>query len=200
MANSWSKQPVWVSGYINNVNDTIVGGQLSSVPVGVVATQGDQTLLGDHLVLDEAAANAKSTTASGFAQLHGGYYQYVQFDSSATTPALGQTLYWKLTSNISGPYTVTNVATANQSAYAGVLLNPNVTAGNYTWIQTAGRATVLFAASGTTTAGVAVYGTVGSPNATVSAGAVSDLIGVAEGDAVASTLHLVDLNIKTLRF
>lgn len=198
MANSWSKQPVWVSGYLNNVNDTIVGGQLSSVPVGVVATQGDQTLLGDHLVLDEAAANAKSTTAAGYAQLHGGYYQYVQLDSSATTPALGQALYWKLTSNISGPYTVTNVVIGNGSAFAGILLNPNVTAGNYTWIQNLGRATVLVS-TGSTAVGGPVYGSTSLPSFVIT-GAVQDFVGVAETVIASSATGIVDVQKVTLRF
>jgi hypothetical protein len=168
------------------------------VPVGVVATQGDQTLLGDHLVLDEAAANAKSTTASGYAQLHGGYYQYVQFDSSATTPALGQALYWKLTSNISGPYTVTNVVTGNGSAFAGILLNPNVTAGNYTWIQNLGRATVLVS-TGSTAVGGPVYGSTSLPSFVIT-GAVQDFVGVAETVIASSATGIVDVQKVTLRF
>lgn len=199
MANSWSKQPVWVSGYLNNVNDTIVGGQLSSVPVGVVATQGDQTLLGDHLVLDEAAANAKSTTASGYAQLHGGYYQYVQFDSSATTPALGQALYWKLTSNISGSYTVTNVATGNAPALAGFLLNPNVTAGNYTWIQNLGRVSALFGTGGGAVGGP-VFLTTSAATLDQGAGTTSTYVGLQETVSVSAAVSIVDVQKVTLRF
>jgi hypothetical protein len=200
MANSWSKQPVWVGGYINNVNDSIVGGQLSSVPSGVIATQGEQTQLGDHLVLDEAAAQAKSTTASGYAQCHGGYYQYVQFDSAATTPALGQALYWKLslTTTATGNYAVTNVSTGNTDAFAGVLLNPNVTAGNFTWIQCLGRATVSINSGQTTTVGGAIF--VSGAGFSNGAGTTTTSVGVAESVTTGPTTIIAEISKSVLRF
>ncbi len=83
MANSWSKQPIWQGGFLNSVNDAVVGGQLTTVPVGVAASQGEQTLPGDHLVLDEAAAFGASNKTVG--TLHGGYFQYVQLDPTIAT-------------------------------------------------------------------------------------------------------------------
>lgn len=80
MANSWSKQPVWQgtgSNYLNSVNDATIGGQITTVPNGY-ASEGNQTLPGDHTVYDEAAANAAGNPA--LPQLHGGYFQYVQLD------------------------------------------------------------------------------------------------------------------------
>lgn len=80
MACSWSKQPIWQgtgTNYLNLVNDATIGGQITTVP-NAFASQTNQTLPGDHLVLDEAAANAAGSPT--LAQLHGGYFQYVQLD------------------------------------------------------------------------------------------------------------------------
>jgi hypothetical protein len=211
MANSWSKQPVWVGGYINNVNDSVIGGQITTVPSNVYATQAEQTLPGDHVVLDDASAQAKSTNAAGYATCYGGYYQYVLVDSSASTFYLGQAMYWKNTSDISGPYTVTNVQSGNYSNLAGVLLNPNVTAGNYTWIQCLGRATVLIdAASAAISIATPLYlsASTGTSNGSFTATAPSQgivaFVGYSEqavsATPTAGTTALIDLKNNTYRF
>lgn len=94
MANSWSKQPIWQgtgSSYLNSVNDATIGGQITTVP-NAYASQGQQTLPGDHVVLDEAAANAAGNPT--LAQLHGGYFQYVKLDPAMllATGAINQTI------------------------------------------------------------------------------------------------------------
>lgn len=214
MANSWSKQPVWVGGYINNVNDAVIGGQLTTVPGSVPASQAEQTLPGDHVVLDEAAAQAKSTTASGFALCHGGYYQYVQLDSAASTVFLGQALYWKDTSVLSGDtvYTVTNNQVTNIPALAGFVLNPNWTAGNYSWMQCLGRVTALIdAASGAVSIGssLSLSTSTGTSNGSLtvststSATAPAYFVGIAEvalATPSAGSTTLVDVQKVTLRF
>lgn len=210
MANSWSKQPIWQGGYLNAVNDSVIGGALTTVPASVGASQGQQTLPGDHLVLDEVAAVAASNTVTG--TLHGGYFQYVLLDASATTLFLGQTLYWKMTTNTTGIYTVTNVQTGNTPNFAGVVLNPSWTAGNYSWIQCLGRATILVdAASGAVSIGssLSLSAATGTSNGSVlvststAAAAPSLFVGIAEtavATPAAGLTAVVSIQKASLRF
>lgn len=213
MANSWSKQPIWQgtgSNYLNSVNDSVIGGQITTVP-NAYASQANQTLPGDHIVLDEAAANAAGNPA--LAALHGGYFQYVLLDASASTLFAGQTLYWKMTTNTTGIYTVTNVQTGNTPNFAGVLLNPSWTAGNYSWIQCLGRANILCdATAGAISIGssVSLSASTGTSNASIAisastaAGAPSLFVGISEvavaGTPTAGTTALVDIKNVALRF
>jgi hypothetical protein len=298
MANSWSKQTIWQgtgSNYLNTVNDATIGGQITTVPNGY-ASGDQQTLPGDHVVYDEATANGLGSSA--LAQLHGGYYQYVQLDpaialstgaitqtitvtaagtgyaaattsvaftaaptggttaagfavisasgtvsaivvtnqgsgytaaptvtitgagtgatatsalvSATSTLYAGQALYWKNTGFLgANVYTVTNIQTLNSPNLAGVLLNPNWTPGNYSWMQALGRANVLIdAASGAITPGTAVYlsSATGTSNAsfTGTAGTLITFAGIAEGyvgaTPTAGTTTLIDLQKVSLRF
>jgi len=142
----WSKQgaPLLSSKYLNNINDSTVGGALTSGPSGI-GTQGGALQLADYLICNDAEALALSNTATG--TLYEGKYQYVQLDSSATTTAKGQILFWKGGSTS----VVTNVESGNLPDFAGIMLSTSASAGNYTFIQTQGKATVLFRATLTTT-------------------------------------------------
>jgi hypothetical protein len=210
MACSWNKQPLWTGGYINQVNDAVVGGQLTTVPTAISASQGNQTLPGDHIVLDDATAQGLSKTSVG--TVYGGYFQYVLLDASATTLYLGQVVYWKMTSNTTGVYTVTNVQTGNYPNIAGVVLNPSWTAGNYSFIQCLGRATTLVdAASGAVSIGssmslsTATSTSNGSVlvSASTAAAAPSLFVGISEtaiASPVAGNTAIVDLKNVALRF
>lgn len=299
MANSWSKQPIWQgtgSNYLNSVNDAVVGGQITTVP-NAYASSGNQTLPGDHVVLDEVAAAAAGNPT--LAALHGGYFQYVKLDlamllatgainqtititaagsgytagstiatfsaapaggttatgtvvltSTGTVSAIvvtnqgtgylvaptititgtgtaatatsslvaanspliaGQALYWKNTGFLGADvYTVTNIQTLNTGQFAGVLLNPSWTPGNYSWIQAAGRATFLADATSATaiTPGVGLYlsASTGTSNASVTAvaGTATAFVAVAEGyvqaTPTAGTTILADIQKQSLRF
>lgn len=201
MACSWTKQAIYQGGFLNTVNDAVIGGQLTTVPNGVQASQGEQTLPGDHYVLDEAAALGASKTSVG--TLHGGYYQYVLLDPSATTLALGQALFWKLVSNTTGIYTVTNVESGNLPLFAGVVINPSWTPGNYSWIQALGRATVLSSGAITAAGGVSLAAAgAGATNATfipVSA-TLANFVGVSEAIIGTGTTGIIDIQKVTLRF
>lgn len=212
MACSWSKQPIWMgtgSPYLNAVNDATIGGQITTVPNGN-ASEFNQTLPGDHFVLDEAGALAASNTNIG--TLHGGYFQYVLLDASATALYLGQTLYWKMTSNTSGVYTVTNVQTGNTPNFAGVLLNPNWTPGNYSWIQALGRVnTLVDAASGAVSIGssMSLSASTGTSNGSIAVSTSTSLaapslyVGIAEtavAAPAAGLTTLLDIQKVTLRF
>jgi len=296
MACSWSKQPFYLgAGKLNDVNDAVIGGQLTTVPNGNGANQGQQTLPGDHAVLDETTALALSDTAVG--TLHGGYFQYVQLDptiagigaivetititapgtgyAAATTtvtfsaaPAGGRTaqgvaviastgvivaisvtdqgqgyiaaptvtiastgagagatataaiqaavalipnqaLYWKSVGLNNTVYVVTPVQTLNTNNFAGVLLNPSWTPGNYGWIQNLGRVTVLVdAASTAITPGLALYlsAATGASNGSFinTAGTAGAFSGIAEGwvitGPVAGSTVLANIQKASLRF
>lgn len=294
MACSWSKQPFYLNARaLNDVNDAVVGGQITTVPNGVYASQGEQTLPGDHAVLDEAVAFAMSDTNVG--TLHGGYYQYVNLDyaiagvgaiaetvalgsggtgyAAATTtvsftaaPAGGRTaqgfaivsstgviqavsvtdqglgyttaptvtitgagtgatptatiqaavalipgqaLYWKSVGLNTSVYTVTPIQTLNSNNFAGALINPNATPGNYMWIQNLGRVSVLIdAASPVITPGLALYlsAATGTSNGsfTSTAGTAGAFSAISESwviaTPVAGTTTLVDIQKASLRF
>lgn len=212
MANSLNKFPIYLANPLNVVNDAVIGGQLTTVPNGVYANQGEQTLPGDHYVVDDVTAQSTACSKASVGTLFGGYYQYVLLDSSASTLILGQTMYWKMTSNISGVYTVTNVQTGNTPNFAGVLINPNATPGNYMWIQNKGRATMLVdAASGAVSIGssMSLSAATGTSNASVlvststAATAPSLFVGISEtaiASPVAGNTAIVDIQKVTLRF
>jgi len=210
MACSWSKQPVWQGGYINAINDSVPGGVITTVPNNQ-AGQGQQSLPGDHVVFDDATAQGISKTSVG--TVYGGYFQYVTLDSAASTLYLGQALYWKLTSNTQGVYCVTNVQTGNRPAFAGVVLNPTWTAGNWSWIQNLGRATMLVdAASGAVSPGssMSLSAATGTSNDSVLVSTVSDatapslFVGISESTLgatpTAGSTAIVDIRSAVLRF
>lgn len=159
-AGMFTKQADFLTArFLNDVNDSVVGGQIQSVPAAVPATQGIQTLPGDRIILDDATALALSDTAVG--TLWGGIYEYVVSKAASTAaPAVGSPAFF-LAADIgstSGPsvqYEVTPDAqptAAIATFFQGVYINA-VTKGNACWIQLCGIANCLFQA--TVTAGVA---------------------------------------------
>ena len=209
MACSWSKQPVWQGGFINQVNDSVVGGVTTTVP-NQLASNANQTLPGDHVVFDDVTAQAISKTSVG--TVYGGYFQYVVLDSAASTLYLGQALYWKTVSNTQGVYCVTNVQSSNIPNFAGAVLNPTWTPGNYSWIQCRGRATMLLdASSGAVSVGssMSLSTDTGTSNASVlvststSATAPAYFVGISETAVTtpaAGNTVLVDIAQSVFRF
>jgi hypothetical protein len=126
--------------FLNDVNDTAIGGSPAAVS-GLSPVPGQ---LGDLAYLSAAQALQLSDLAVG--TLYEGLYMYVQMDPAAvaTGTVRGGLAFWKDFENyivgIDAP-TVPNL-----SQCAGVALNV-VSKGNYGWIQTAGKASVLFAAA-----------------------------------------------------
>ena len=203
MAYSFTKYPVYVGAkYLNDVNDSVQGGIIQSVP-GATTSQGQQTLPGDRVCLDDATALALSDTAVG--TLFGGIYMYVLTLSSATaSPAVG-TIAFFTASSIGTSYTVSSdvqPTTTNPGYVCGVFINA-VTKGNYGWIQISGIATVLF--DGTTltatTAGGFVFAKASATTASTAdciTGAISgthgaQMLGVAVGSPASSTASKVAL-------
>jgi len=115
-------------------------GSTAAAASGTVSYAGQ---VGDIIQLTESQANQLSAASGGFATLHAGFYQYVQFLSTSTqSNAGGNIAFWsnRLTK------VVTPDASGNLGQVAGVILESE-TKGNYGWIQVAGVATVNFKAS-----------------------------------------------------
>ena len=198
-------KPPWYQGakYLNDVNDSVVGGSISTLPSGVGATKGEQTLPGDRIILDAATAAALSDSTVG--TLHGGVYMYVLATYTTAAAALGKAAFWSALSGtvLETAYQVSSDAvpsTAVPTRFAGVFINA-ITKNYYGWIQISGLATCLFDSALTATAdgnwvSVKVSAAVAS---TFDCGAVAGVVtlaanvGVAEGAPSTSTASLVHI-------
>lgn len=157
---NFSKQPQFLpQKYLNSAHgDAVLQGQLTGVPVGVVASQGNQDLPGDRIIFGPADALALSDPAVG--TLYDGLYQYVGTEAGATNPyTRGHAVFWDENAADS-LYQVTSDEdnTTTVSDFAGVLIN-DLTAGYWWWIQIAGKVEVAFTdpLTGTAYAGCGVY-------------------------------------------
>ena len=124
-----------IYGELNTVNDTLAGGQGSTLTS--LARYAAQA--GARLILDYGGVQGSATG------LYGGWFQYVQIYLSATlAPAGGKAAFWRDFEN----YIVTTDYSATQvGKVAGILINTTaqpVAKGNWCWIQTKGKATVQF--------------------------------------------------------
>jgi len=146
MGNPYINTPQLASGYLNNENNAVVGKQQTGSPVNLPA-QAYGGMLGKLFVCDDAEAARLSLTSVG--TLRAGIYMCVKVKAGAT-PVRGAPCAWDTSAN-SGltNYTVVDYNAATQSI-AGIYLNVP-TAGNQTWIQVAGLATLLCRAAVTTT-------------------------------------------------
>jgi len=129
--------------YLNDVNDSVAGGAVVSVPLGAPSPQVSQTQPGDRIVLDDATALALSDTTIG--TLYGGVYMYVQHKTTTRAAVRGGIAFFK-TADLGSAYTVYGDAdptTAVPTHVAGIYINA-LTANYYGWIQVAGAASVLF--------------------------------------------------------
>ncbi len=65
----FTKQADYLSArFLNDVNDTTVGGVLTTAPSGLGATQWQQTLPGDRIVLDDATRRRALAVADALGQ------------------------------------------------------------------------------------------------------------------------------------
>jgi len=195
--------------FLNDVNDTVSGGAIVSLPAGVQSPQASATQPGDRICLDDAAAFALSDTVIG--RLNGGVYMYYgTLASSVANPQIGCVAFFRAADvgNQANPTTSIYQVTADvqpissvPTYIAGVFIN-NITKGNWGWVQVAGLAQVLFESSltaaaagnvvtakvGPTTAGSADVGVSVASPVTLAA-----LLGVAVGLPVTSTISSVML-------
>ena len=137
-----------ISGTLNGENNPALGSPLAASSGYLVSSYGG--FIGTKYTFSADDAGKLSLSSTG--TLYGGTYQMVRIAPAATQANLkrGALVFWD-TSVPEDQYQVTNDETQNggQPLFAGVLLNAP-TAGNYTIIQTKGRATVLM--RGTVTA------------------------------------------------
>lgn len=153
-----TKQAVFLSNkFLNDVNDSVSGGVVVSLPAGAPAPQVSQTIPSDKIVLDDATAAGLSDTTVG--TLFGGIYMYVQtFATSTASPARGTCAFYRAADLVTAPvYQVSADAlptTAIPVFIAGVFINA-ITKGNFGWIQLCGTCSCLFdsAITGAGTAG-----------------------------------------------
>jgi len=121
---------------LNDINDAYPANNTPSMS-GATNTYAAQ--LGARVWLDGNPGGVRYDSTIG--TLYGGKYQYVKTTAATTaTYILGRPVFWTDFENY--------VVTADSSAVlvgkmAGIVLNA-VTKGNYCWIQTAGKAMVLF--------------------------------------------------------
>ena len=201
-------------GY-NAVNDPTPGQAVSS---GTGAQKFSQ--LGARIVLGPDEIIYDSTVGT----LFGGIYQYVRFRTAdVTAPARGLLYLWDPTVDMD-LYQVSNLETIGGTAgsqtaafFAGASLNAP-TAGNYGWIQIAGKANVKFRAvlTGVAAIGCSVYHAgagAGASNATadvldgVGAAPTFDqvaqmqrrYIGMAEAIPVVSAISLIQMQLGNVR-
>lgn len=196
-----TKQADYLSAkYLNDVNDSVSGGNIVGVPAGAPSAQIWQTQPGDRIVLDDATALALSDTTVG--TLYGGIYMYVKYTTTTTAAVVGGIAFFAV-ADVGTSYTVygdAKPATTTPSFIAGIFINA-ITKGNYGWIQIAGVASVLFDSTITaTTAGSmvsakvsAVVPSTADNGATVSQQTVADLLGASIEAAAASTVSRVTL-------
>jgi hypothetical protein len=196
--------------FLNNVNDTVSGGAVVSLPAGVGAPPVSGTQPGDRIILDDASALALSDASTG--TLWGGIYEYVQTLSTATAaPAVGTAAFFRA-ADVGGatPYLVTSDAqptAAIPTYFAGVFINA-ITKGNFGWIQIAGVANCLFDSAVTAAAAgnsvsvkvsAAVASTFDSGLGTASALLYASMVGVAVGLPATSTLSKVAITRSIAR-
>src|ERR1700733_3406203 len=206
MAGGWfTKQADYLNAaYLNDVNDTQVGGAILSVPTSVPSSQGQQTLPGDRIILDDATALALSDTTVG--TLYGGIYMYCNVTWTTQAAAVGGIAFFRATdigSTTTTPYVAFGDAqplTTLPTYILGIFINA-VTKSNYGWVQVAGIASVLFDSTTTSTvqgnmviakASAAVASTADNPTVTnPTAPVLMALIGVSVGTSATSTVSKV---------
>ena len=157
----------------NNGDLPTIGGQITTAPSGLTASQFIQNLPGDRIILDPLTATAYSNNTVG--NLYTGTYRYVVTANSTSAPTIGHGCVWDCnnatnaaTAAYDGTYTVNSDEPANHgvSLFAGVFIN-NITKTNMGWIQETGKATVKFRTtlSANAAIGGGVYLTAGGNNA-----------------------------------
>lgn len=190
-----------VSSQLNAANDVLPGQSVAS-GTGVAQYGGEP---GARIALSPTDVRYASATGT----LFGGIYQYVKTASgSSANPARGTIAFWDL-SVAESIYQVTADAkptAAIPTLIAGIFLNA-ITAGNYGFIQIAGRASILFNSTITAAAAgnpvtayispaVASTADVGTALAASTAGAIAGvdtLIGIAETLPVLSVISVVQM-------
>lgn len=132
------------TGFIDNINDTVIGGKPAfgnSTTLSMVAGQ-----LGQGFWLDDTIVQWNAAVPG-----YGGHFRYVLLSASAGAVVRGQMVYWDA---ITAPNTAGNMQVTTSEAgstdlamqAAGIVLNPAWSVGRYSVIQDAGICYVKFRA------------------------------------------------------
>jgi len=146
---------------LNNASSSSPSGAVDTV-TGLPISTGVNS--GDFIELTAAQALALSDTTKG--TLYEGVYQRVKLSATgASNVGKGQPVFWNEANDTSDPYPVTNTAGATGTAtyeFAGVVIDPTTTVGQYCWIQINGKATCEITGGGAA-GNVVSFPTSGSP-------------------------------------
>lgn len=181
----------YLKGKLNNGSTATASGA-AEVVTGLGIPTGLNS--GDFLELTAAQALANSDTTKG--TLYEGVYQRVKLSATgASNVGLGQPLFWNEANDTTDPYPVTNTAAAAGTAaweFAGVVIDPTTTVGQYCWIQISGKANCEITGGGSA-GNVVTFPTSGAPTfaasgTSVTAQAVGQLLSaVAAGTGLGLT-------------
>jgi len=129
------------SGYLNQVNDVLIG--MAGVPGDGTGASKFTGQLGKELLLATDAVRFNAALGN----IYGGRFQYVRLAAGAAVPVIGQIAFW----DDSVAETLFQVTTAEGTpagaGHAGIFLTPGLVAGRYTLIQTEGYVPVKFRAT-----------------------------------------------------
>lgn len=129
------------TGYVNNVNDAVIG--MITAPGGLGNTKFAGQL-GKFVEYDDSDIKFDSTKGTVF----GGIFQYVRLAAAAAVPVIGQILFWDTVANAADNlFQVTTAESGSADTAmlrAGICLTPSLTPGNYTLIQVEGPTFVKF--------------------------------------------------------
>ncbi len=193
---AWESPIIIIStGLLNTVNDSVIANQAGLAGVSKFGGQLGKTL---WVSSDQISQMYSSTIGT----LYAGAYQYVKLAASQTI-VVGDLLYWDQGA-ADTTFTVTkavNTTTKNYASIAGFALNV-ITAGNYGFIQIAGKATGLYVASITGTkqvgaqvmASVATAGRIDVIDAAITGLTQQNFIGWAEALPADNSLGTIQLN------
>jgi hypothetical protein len=185
---------------LNNASTSTPGGVVDPT-TGIAISTGTNS--GDFVELTAAQALALSKTSVG--TLYEGVYQRVKLSATgASNVGLGQPLFWNDANDTTDPYPVTNSPGGSGTAtydWAGTVIDPSTTVGQYCWIQCTGKASCEITGGGAA-GNIVTYPTSGAPTysasgTTVTAQSVGQLLSAA---ASGTGLGLVDITRPLSKF
>lgn len=185
---------------LNNASASTPGGAVDPT-TGIQISTGTNS--GDFVELTAAQAKAVSKTSTG--TLFEGVYQRVKLSATgASNVGLGQPLFWNDANDTTDPYPVTNTAGGSGTAtyqYAGTVIDPTTTVGQYCWMQVNGKVTVEVTGGGSA-GNIVTYPTSSSPTysasgTTVTAQTVGQLLSAV---AAGTGLGLADVTRAQSKF
>lgn len=132
-----------MNGPINTVNDSVIAGQPQFGNSSSISKASGQ--LGKTIQFDDSNVIFDSSVGT----VYGGQFQYVRLSAGSTEPALGQIVFWDVSVAVN-LYQVTTLESGTVPGaqfMCGIVINPDWTPGNYSYVQTYGLVDVKFRAN-----------------------------------------------------